>query len=792
MPSYFRKVPNVQYVSRDPKYGTTLDDYVVIKNLFKRGKLRSDIFENLSYFEKYTINGDDRPDVVAAKIYNDSTLDWVVLQANNILNVFDEWPKTQRAFDRYCLEKYGNYDNLYGGIHHYETIEHKNTDNIIIIPEGKKVTEGFYNAPEYAIEMDSDVRLPTIIPGTYAQCTAQVGGAEGKVTALTITNQGIGYTSIAGVTLSAPGAATTATATCTLNVPPDDMEVGQVTIIDSGQAYTYQPSVTFSDPKASVAGILTATVGVGTTNSGQIAEILISNPGDGYNFVPTVTIDPPPDPIGNAAYVGVSTYQVTIGFEGMHINPTGDKMYTCHGSLGYTVGEVHSYDLSTAWDVNTATVANIKIMNFSGINFTYCTGIDFKPDGKTMYLCGLTDSGFKIVEYSLATAWDITSTMTYVASITTVSPSSIRFQDNGQYVFIMDTTNPDTVRKHELVTPWSISSMVSTATQSINISTLVGGEDNINAINFKDDGSELYVSGADNSSVYFIGLGSNWNLDSLTLKGTLNTSSKDTKPLDSFTNPGRTRFIVPGGNGRFIHTYNMDLTAKGTVTISNEQLSITGITTGGGAYDPANPPNITVQPPTPHRAAVGYTIVNDGKVTGIVLTDRGYNYRSAPTITIAPPLDPVTATATCKTENGRIIEIFIGDPGKGYYDPPTIQFSEPGPLYIPSVGEVFERDGQEWRYDGYNWKKRLSYGTVYNDPNIDSLVEVAGKESSKPVSNIEYEQQLDDAKRVIFVLKPRYLGIILDDIEKIMEYKKGSTQFVSRTLKKADNPRLYE
>ena len=50
----------------------------------------------------------------------------------------------------------------------------------------------------------------------------------------------------------------------------------------------------------------------------------------------------------------------------------------------------------------------------------------------------------------------------------------------------------------------------------------------------------------------------------------------------------------------------------------------------------------------------------------------------------------------------------------------------------------------------------------------------------------------EDKKREIFVLKPRYLSIILDDIERMMEYKKGSTQFVSRTLKKADNPRLYE
>ena len=102
MPTYFRGIPDFKYISRDPKYGTSLDDYVIVKNLFKRGKLRSDIFENLAFFEKYTIEGDDRPDNVAEKLYGDPTLDWVVLQANNILNVFDEWPKTQRAFDKYC------------------------------------------------------------------------------------------------------------------------------------------------------------------------------------------------------------------------------------------------------------------------------------------------------------------------------------------------------------------------------------------------------------------------------------------------------------------------------------------------------------------------------------------------------------------------------------------------------------------------------------------------------------------------------------------------------------------
>ena len=47
------------------------------KNLFKRGKIRPDIFGNLNYFTKYNIIGDERPDNIAYKEYNDSNLDWV-------------------------------------------------------------------------------------------------------------------------------------------------------------------------------------------------------------------------------------------------------------------------------------------------------------------------------------------------------------------------------------------------------------------------------------------------------------------------------------------------------------------------------------------------------------------------------------------------------------------------------------------------------------------------------------------------------------------------------------------
>ena len=138
---YFRQVPNFNYISRisDNK---AISDYIEVKNLFKRAKIREDIFDNVRYFTKYDIIGDERPDNVAFKFYNDPTLDWVILLSNNIVNVQSEWPLSQSAFDEIMLDKYGSYSNL-NAVHHYETIEVKNTAGVIIIQQGIKVSSDF-------------------------------------------------------------------------------------------------------------------------------------------------------------------------------------------------------------------------------------------------------------------------------------------------------------------------------------------------------------------------------------------------------------------------------------------------------------------------------------------------------------------------------------------------------------------------------------------------------------------------------------------------------------------------
>lgn len=142
---YFRKLPSFEYVSRLPD--AKISDYIAVKNLFKRAKIRDDIFENTTFFEKYKIEGDDRPDNVANEVYNDPTLDWLVLLSNNILNIQTEWPLTQQAFNSYLLNKYGlgtdteedTYNRIYNEVHHYETSEVKNSQGVLIVPAGLKV-----------------------------------------------------------------------------------------------------------------------------------------------------------------------------------------------------------------------------------------------------------------------------------------------------------------------------------------------------------------------------------------------------------------------------------------------------------------------------------------------------------------------------------------------------------------------------------------------------------------------------------------------------------------------------
>ena len=138
---YFRYIPDFDYVSRLPQ-AQNISDYIRVKNLFKRTKISEQVFSDLTFFSKYQIITDERPDNVAFKVYGDSNLDWMVLLANNIINVQQEWPLEHTSYYNYLISKYGS-DAALQNIHHYETKEIKNTVGKVIVPEGLEVSSDF-------------------------------------------------------------------------------------------------------------------------------------------------------------------------------------------------------------------------------------------------------------------------------------------------------------------------------------------------------------------------------------------------------------------------------------------------------------------------------------------------------------------------------------------------------------------------------------------------------------------------------------------------------------------------
>jgi len=136
---YFRELPDLEYQSPFVDSNSS-HNYVRAKNLFRRVKLRDDLQNVFTLFNKYQIPEGARPDTVAEEVYGKADYDWVVLLTAGIVNVRDEWPLSARDLYRYAENIYGNDLNA---IHHYETTEVKDSNGRLILPSGKIVDSNF-------------------------------------------------------------------------------------------------------------------------------------------------------------------------------------------------------------------------------------------------------------------------------------------------------------------------------------------------------------------------------------------------------------------------------------------------------------------------------------------------------------------------------------------------------------------------------------------------------------------------------------------------------------------------
>jgi DNA-binding beta-propeller fold protein YncE len=262
----------------------------------------------------------------------------------------------------------------------------------------------------------------------------------------------------------------------------------------------------------------------------------------------------------------------------------GTKMYV----IGKSGDDVNEYSLSTAWDISTASY----VQNFSvSTEETAPEALFFKPDGTKMYILG--DQGKDINEYDLSTPWDV-STASFLQSFSVsaqeVSPRGIAFLGDGTKMYVTGISGDD-VNQYDLSTAWDISTasyvqnfsvssqtsaphglffiangsmfFVNDDTNSTTHQYFIGGfivstEETVpNGISFKPDGTKMYVVGQSGDDVNEYDLSTAWNITTASYLQNFSVAGQETVPSDLFFKPDGTKMYIVGIAGDDINEYDL-------------------------------------------------------------------------------------------------------------------------------------------------------------------------------------------------------------------------------------------
>jgi DNA-binding beta-propeller fold protein YncE len=356
----------------------------------------------------------------------------------------------------------------------------------------------------------------------------------------------------------------TATGTA-LSRTVDESSAGGSAITLTGNAVVYvsASSADFGTGGGDALGTVTgATLDLSTGNFFEVTAadqtLVFSNPPDVHKFTIKVLgggsvagFD-----LGIASYDAVSfsvAAQDTAPTD-VFFKPDGTKMYV----TGYTGDAVNEYDLSTAWDVTSASY----LQNFSvSAQETTPQGIFFKPDGTKMYVIGST--GDDVNEYDLSTAWDVTSAsylQNFSVASQETSPSGIFFKPDGTKMYVIGYAGDD-VNEYDLSTAWDIT----TASYLQNFS-VAAQETAPLGIFFKPDGAKMYVVGQSGQDVNEYNLSTAWNVSTASYLRNFSVAAQETFPQDIFFKPDGTKMYVLGNTARAVFQYTTSVATNATIT----------------------------------------------------------------------------------------------------------------------------------------------------------------------------------------------------------------------------------
>jgi len=262
-----------------------------------------------------------------------------------------------------------------------------------------------------------------------------------------------------------------------------------------------------------------------------------------------------------AAYdsVSFSVSAQEAGPSSVFFKDDGTKMYV----IGFSGDEINEYDLSTAWDITTASASSV--LSISSYE-TLPRGLVFKTDGTSLYFTGLGND--QVRQYDMTTAWDISTasySKTFSVSSQDTSPSGLFFKSDGTQMYVSGAAGDD-VNEYDLSTAWD----VSTASYSNNFSLSSESIASPQSLFFTSDGTKMFVVSRDDDNIYYYSLSTPWDITSASYSNTsFSVTSQESSPYGIFFKSDGTKMYVVGSSNDTIYQYS----TGSTVTTATLDLS---------------------------------------------------------------------------------------------------------------------------------------------------------------------------------------------------------------------------
>ena len=133
--SLFKALPDLYYNVQTSPVDVKL---LAAKNIWRRSEIVAEFKNSVTIFDEMIVNNGEKPELIANRIYKDPFLSWTIFVANDIVNFYEQWPRSSRQLSEYVAAKYDNPQ----ATKHYVTTEVKQGVSIIV-PAGKVVPQNY-------------------------------------------------------------------------------------------------------------------------------------------------------------------------------------------------------------------------------------------------------------------------------------------------------------------------------------------------------------------------------------------------------------------------------------------------------------------------------------------------------------------------------------------------------------------------------------------------------------------------------------------------------------------------